>query len=94
MAFRAGHIRMAPGQWQASFGVVIERRRCPSQRIVAIGAVGLSAAGHELPSMRVAVTRFALLRRSRKPGFVGRAGFVAIGARHGAVSAKERKLCL
>lgn len=94
MALHTGHICVAARQRQSSFCIVIEGRRRPSQRIVAIGAMCRSVVYRELPAVRIAVASLALLRRSCESRLVGRARLVAVRTSDGAMSAQQRKFRL
>jgi len=64
MTFVAGDVHVPSRQGKMGLGVVIERRRNPALRIVALAAVRLSILGHELLVVSVVVAGFALLRRA------------------------------
>ena len=61
-------------------GVMIEGRRHPLLRVVAITTIGLVILRDELPVMFVFVTRLARRRGTFESGFGGCARFVAIRA--------------
>jgi len=61
VALGARNVGMSSRQRQMRFRIVIERRRNPALRRVAVPAMGLGVLGHELPIVGVIVARLALL---------------------------------
>lgn len=73
--------------------IVIESGRRPTLHGVAVRAMSLAILGHKLVGVRVRVTRFTLLWRALISRFGRPCGFMALCARHRAVSAQQRELC-
>ena len=69
MALVTGHIGMSPGQRKGSAFIVIESRRRPPFRVVAVRAMRFVVLG-ELPGMHIGVTNLAGLGRSFEDSFV------------------------
>lgn len=93
VAFVTSHVRVSSLQREMRPRVVIEGRRNPALRVVAIRATSLPRL-RELAHVRVFVTIFANLRRAFELHFFRACGnFVTIAALHRAMRAKQRELC-
>lgn len=79
-------------EWEVRPRIVIERRRYPALRIVAIRTGGLARL-LKLPGMHIFVTILANLRSSLELHLRGSSGsFVTRGAFHSSMGSKQRKL--
>ena len=93
VAFIARYVRVAPLQREMSPRIMIESRRNPALRVVAIRARGLPGL-RELARVRVFVTILTNLRRAFELHFFRACGnFVTIAALHRTMRAKQRELC-
>jgi hypothetical protein len=94
VALRATDVCVPALQGEFRPFVVIERGGLPSLDNVAIRALRDSILRGELPGMRVAVTRFAILRCSLELDFMCALNrLVALAAGHRAISPGQRELC-
>lgn len=88
VAFVAGYVGMATGEWQTRF-VVVESRRLPARGSMAVGTMRGAVFGQELPVVNVLVTRFALLRRALEARLGRGRCFVAVRAGNCAVGTEQ-----
>lgn len=95
VAFITGHVGVATRERERRSLVMVERRRHPPFRVVAIGTRSLAGAILELAPVRLLVAGFALLQRPFELDVVrARQRPMTLTAGYGAVRAEQRKLRL